>query len=58
MIRSAREVVILADGSKFDQRCSLVLCGFDEVTRIITDRTAPEEMCSYIEEKGIEIIRV
>ena len=58
MIRNAREVVILADGSKFDQRCSLVLCGFEEVTRIITDRSVPGEMCSYIEERGIEVVRV
>jgi len=58
MIRSAREVIILADGSKFDQRCSLVLCGFDEVTRIITDSTAPEEMCSSVEDRGVEVVRV
>lgn len=58
MIRNAREVVILADAGKFDQRCSLVLCGFEEVTRIITDRTAPEEMCSYIEDRGVEVVRV
>lgn len=58
MIRNAREVIILADSGKFDQRGSLVLCRFDEITRIITDRSAPAEICSYIREQGVDILTV
>ncbi len=43
MIGAAREVVVLADSSKFDRRVFARVCGLEAVSRVVTDRELPEE---------------
>lgn len=43
MIGAAREVVVLADSSKFDHRVFARVCGLEAVTRIVTDQGLSDE---------------
>ncbi len=56
MLKRAKEIIILADSSKFGKRESLLLCGFDQVTKIITDDGIPPEFAEKIRNSGIELL--
>ena len=43
MIANATETILLADGSKFGSAYPAVFAQFDEIDRIVTDITAPQE---------------
>jgi len=58
MIKSAEEVIILADSSKFEGRGDLMLCSFEEVSMLITDSGIKAEQRKMIEETGITLIIV
>ena len=53
MIEHSKELIILADSSKFETSGGLLLCPIDQVTRIITDSGIPEKVKTAIESKGI-----
>jgi DeoR/GlpR family transcriptional regulator of sugar metabolism len=50
-----REIIVLADGSKFYQTGLASYASLAQVRRIITDSTAPVEVLSQIERLGVEI---
>jgi DeoR/GlpR family transcriptional regulator of sugar metabolism len=56
MISRAREVVILADSSKFGRRGSLFLCGFDRIAAVITDEGIAESARQTLAERGVRLI--
>jgi DeoR family ulaG and ulaABCDEF operon transcriptional repressor len=56
MISRAREVVILADSSKFGRRGSLYLCGFDRISTVITDDAVSESARRMLDERGVRLI--
>ena len=58
MVARAREVIILADGSKFYQSGLATFAPFERIVKIITDNTAPVEILKQIEHRGVEIIVV
>jgi DeoR/GlpR family transcriptional regulator of sugar metabolism len=58
MIKAAREVVVLADSSKFNKVTLSAVCGLDDVDVIITDRGAPTALVEQLRERGIKIITV
>jgi DeoR family ulaG and ulaABCDEF operon transcriptional repressor len=58
MIARSRELVILADETKFGTIGHLTLCPTDRATRIITTKDADREMVGRLREKGIEIVTV
>ena len=58
MIDRARELVILADSSKFDRRGSLWLCGFDRISTIITDSGISDRHRELAASKGVKLIVV
>ena len=55
MIKSAEEVIILADSSKFEGRGDLMLCGFEGVSMLITDSGITGVQRKMIEERDIEL---
>ena len=58
MIDHARELIILADESKFGTIGSLTLCPVDRVSKIITTGEADGQLVERLREKGIEVVRV
>ncbi len=58
MLRAAKEVIVLADSTKFGKRGFGKICNIDQVHHIITDKNAPPVAVQIIREKGIEITLV
>ena len=58
MIAHAREVIVLADDSKFGAIGPLTLCPVEKASRIITTMEADEALVRVLREKGIDIVQV
>jgi DeoR family ulaG and ulaABCDEF operon transcriptional repressor len=58
MIDHGRELIILADSSKFSRRGSLMLCGFESIRAVITDSGIDEAQKGMLSVRGVELIVV
>jgi DeoR family ulaG and ulaABCDEF operon transcriptional repressor len=58
MIAHARELIILADESKFGTIGHLTLCPVEKAARIITTKEADPVLVARLRDKGIEIVMV
>jgi len=58
MMRSAREVTVVADFSKLGRRAISKIGPFERIHRLITDKRAPSEFTEALRQKGIEVIEV
>jgi DeoR family transcriptional regulator, aga operon transcriptional repressor len=58
MIRSAKEVNVVADFSKLGRRSVSKIGPFDRIRRLITDKRAAPEFTEGLRKKGIEVIEV
>ena len=58
MIRVAREVVVVADSSKFARRNLSLIAPLDAVHKIITDDALAPAMVTAIKMRGVEVILV
>ncbi|MEI6877158.1 MAG: DeoR/GlpR family DNA-binding transcription regulator [Spirochaetota bacterium] len=58
MIAHARELVILADETKFGKIGHLTLCPVEKATRIITTNEADRGIVERLRDKGIEVVLV
>lgn len=56
MIQISREVVVVADFSKFQRRSLSIIARLDEVHKVITDSGTPPEMIEALQAKGVEVI--
>ena len=56
MIDVSREVILLADSSKFNHRSFAFICSMDKVNKIITDENISDEDYNRMTDKGIEVI--
>ncbi|MCO6452250.1 MAG: substrate-binding domain-containing protein [Caldilineales bacterium] len=56
MIRAAREVILLADHTKFEQEAVVQVAGLDAVDRLITDNALPASVRLDLTKLGIEIM--
>lgn len=57
MIAAAREVVVVADGSKIGVVEAARVCALSEIDLLITDTRAPEEAAALIEQAGTSVHR-
>jgi DeoR/GlpR family transcriptional regulator of sugar metabolism len=55
IVQKVREIIVLADGSKFHQSGLASYASLAQVKHIITDRTAPAEVLKQIEQLGVHI---
>jgi len=55
IIQKAKEVIILADGSKFNHSGLASYSNFNKVSKIITDESAPTKVIKELRKKGIKI---
>jgi DeoR family ulaG and ulaABCDEF operon transcriptional repressor len=58
MIDHSRELIVLADSSKFNRRGSLLLCGLERIRTLITDGGITETQADMVAARGIELIVV
>jgi DeoR family transcriptional regulator of aga operon len=58
MIRSAREVNVVADFSKLGRRSVSRIGPFNRIQRLITDKRATPEFTKGLRKKGVEVIEV
>jgi DeoR family transcriptional regulator, ulaG and ulaABCDEF operon transcriptional repressor len=56
LIGQADELIVLVDSSKFRQRSSLILCGLDRISTIITDDGVTESEARMLENAGVKLI--
>jgi len=56
LIPSAREKIVVADGSKFGLTTFASVAPLKSINTIVTDRSAPTEMLHMIRESGVEVI--
>ena len=53
----ARHVVVVADSSKLGRRAFARICPIGDVTTLVTDGDAPEEMVARFTELGVRGVR-
>ena len=58
MIQVSREVVVVADTSKFQRRSLSVIAKLDAVHKVITDSGANPEVLAALRARNIEVIVV
>ena len=58
MIRVSREVVVVADSSKFARRSLSVIAKLDGVHKVVTDDGVPPEMVAALRARSIEVVVV
>src|SRR5258706_8529222 len=56
MIRSAKEVNVVADFSKLGRRSVSKIGPLERIKRLITDTRAPSEFSEGLRKKGVEVI--
>lgn len=56
LIGQADELVVLVDSSKFDQRSSLILCGLDRVSTLITDEGISDAAANMLDAADVKLI--
>jgi len=56
LMRQAREIVVMADSTKFLNMPSLIMCGFDRVTTLITDNRIRDEHLKMLANAGVNVV--
>lgn len=56
MCNAAREVILMADSSKFGRKSPNIVCGLECVDTIITDGGISSEFLNALREKGVNVI--
>lgn len=56
LIGQADELIVLVDSSKFEQRSSLVLCGLDRISTLITDEGIPDKAAAMLDAADVKLI--
>lgn len=56
MVEHARQVIVLADGSKFGQLCLHRICSLDRVHTVVSDASMPLAIRAALVANGIEVI--
>jgi DeoR/GlpR family transcriptional regulator of sugar metabolism len=56
ILKSGKEIIVLADHTKFNRISTTLVAPLTTAHRIITDNLAPEEFISKLREKGIDVI--
>jgi DeoR/GlpR family transcriptional regulator of sugar metabolism len=56
LLRTAREKIVVADGSKFGVTTLASVCALKSINKIVTDCGAPAELSAKIRESGVEVV--
>ena len=55
MCETARQVILVADSSKFRRCCSHVICSLTEIDTLVTDAGVPGELPDVLRSQGVEV---
>ncbi len=55
MVAAAREVIAVVDHTKWERIAFATFCQTDEITTFLTDDSAPADMVSALEQRGIDV---
>jgi DeoR family transcriptional regulator of aga operon len=55
MIQISRQVVVVADSSKFLRRNISLIAKVEQINMLITDRAAPPEAVEELRQRGVEV---
>lgn len=58
LIERAKEIIVLADSSKFSRHSPLVLCSLEKIDRVITDDLITPSARKCLEGAGVEVVTV
>jgi DeoR family ulaG and ulaABCDEF operon transcriptional repressor len=58
LISQADELVVLVDSTKFDTRSSLILCGLERISTLITDEGISDKAASVLAAADVKLIVV
>ena len=56
MIEISKEVILLADSSKFSKRSFAFICSIRQIDKVITDSGIPEDDLKRLQDAGVEVI--
>ena len=56
LVASARRVVLLADGSKFDQETLVCFARLEEIDTLVTDQQPGEQLAAALEAADVEVV--
>lgn len=56
MTNAAREIIVLADSTKFGRRSPNIVCPLEKISAVITDNGISPEFAQALREKGIQVI--
>jgi DeoR/GlpR family transcriptional regulator of sugar metabolism len=56
ILKAGKEIVILADHTKFGRAATVLLAPLESIHTIVTDDQAPQDFISAVQEKGIRIL--
>jgi|DewCreStandDraft_4_1066084.scaffolds.fasta_scaffold01977_13 DeoR/GlpR family transcriptional regulator of sugar metabolism len=56
VVRNARETVLLVDHSKFTSPSLFRICGWECVSRLVTDRDPAPQWREFLEERGVSVV--
>jgi len=56
LIDQAERLVLLVDSSKFERRSSLILCGLDRISTVITDSDLADRHATMLANAGVRLL--
>jgi len=56
LMRSARQCIVLADGSKFGKTRFASFAALETVHKVVTDRSAPADVLAAIRDRGVDVV--
>jgi DeoR/GlpR family transcriptional regulator of sugar metabolism len=58
LLRATKQLIVLADSSKFERAGQIRIAPIEQVSTVITDRDAPDHHVANLRDKGIEVMLV
>ena len=58
LINQADELIVLVDSTKFKRRSSLILCGLERISTVITDDRIEDASARMLDAAGVQLIVV
>jgi DeoR/GlpR family transcriptional regulator of sugar metabolism len=56
VLKNARESILLADHTKFARSSVFRICGWEAITRVVTDRVPDREWSMFLADAGVQVI--
>jgi DeoR/GlpR family transcriptional regulator of sugar metabolism len=57
VLKAGKEIIVLADHTKFGRAAAVLLASLEQVHTIVTDRQTSDEFVKAVQERGIKVLR-